>query len=445
MVYGEGEKRRVESVEKKKKNKLNTEGYSEEIDVCVILDMGSWEGRILQSCISMAISDFHSVRGYSKTRIVIHNGDSKGEPLRALSSVVDLLQNFKVRAIIGGQTSMEANFLAELGNKIKIPVISLSATTTTSSLHKYPYSVQISQEESSQATAISAIVEEFKWRDVIIVHEDIDDWTYFIPHLADALQEKSIRIASKSSLSASYNDIQITEELRRLKAFQQRVFIVHLSPSLTSRFFKTAKQLGMISKGYVWIMTLNSKDHLNLVGSSLSSVTDSMQGVIGLKSYIPASDELHNFTSRLRMKLFLSEHNMKAHDIELSAFCIQAYDVAWGLAEAVYKVSSKISWSRKPNNKLTLMDLENITTSTGGSMLLKEIFQLKFRGLSGDFQCINGKLISINAFEIVNVIGKSCRRLGFWTSVGKFTRELYSSNPGRHFLAWRICCPSKRL
>ncbi|KAK3184667.1 hypothetical protein Dsin_031953 [Dipteronia sinensis] len=411
-------------------NKTHQKSVAEEIDVGVILDMGSWEGRILQSCISMAISDFYNIHGYSKTRIVIHIRDSKGEPLRALSSVVDLVQNFKVRAIIGGQTSMEAKFLAELGNKIEIPVISLSATTTTSSLHKYPYAVEISQEESSQATAISAIVKEFKWRDVIIVHEDIDDWTYFIPHLADALQEKSIHIAYKSSLSASYNDIRITEELHRLKAFQQRVFIVHLSPSLTSRFFKAAKKLGMISKGYVWIMTLNTMDHLNLAGSS--SVTDSMQGVIGLKSYIPSTDGLHNFTSRLRMKLFLSEHNMKAYDRELSAFCIRAYDVAWGLAEAIERVSSKISLSRKPNNKLNLMDLDSITTSTGGSMLLKEIFQLKFRGLSGDFQFINGKLISINAFEIVNVIGKSYRRLGFWTSEGKFTRELYSSDSGRH-------------
>ncbi|KAI9178050.1 hypothetical protein LWI28_022130 [Acer negundo] len=172
----------------------------------------------------------------------------------------------------------------------------------------------------------------------------------------------------------------------------------------------------MIAKGYVWIMTLNSMDHLNLVGSSSSSstsVTDSMQGVISVKSYIPASDELHNFTSRLRMKLILSEHNMEAYDMELSSFCIRAYDVAWGLAEAIERVSSKISLSRKPNNKLNLMDLDNITTSTGGSMLLKEIFQLKFRGLSGDFQFINGKLISINAFEIVNVIGKGYRRLGF--------------------------------
>ncbi|KAK4849829.1 hypothetical protein QYF36_001249 [Acer negundo] len=96
------------------------------------------------------------------------------------------------------------------------------------------------------------------------------------------------------------------------------------------------------SSGYVWIMTLNSMDHLNFMGS-LSSVADSMQGVIGLKSYIPGSDELHNFTSRWRMKLFLSEHNMEAYDMELSAFCIQAYDVACGLAEAVDRVSSKIS------------------------------------------------------------------------------------------------------
>ncbi|KAI9176814.1 hypothetical protein LWI28_007525 [Acer negundo] len=206
-------------------NETHQKSVAEEIDVGVILDMGSWEGGILQSCISMAISDFHNIHGYSKQELLSTIGILKENLfVLYLPVIVDLLQNFKVRAIIGGQTSMEAKFLAELGNKIKTPIVSLSATTTTSSSHKYPYSVQISQDEFSEATSISAIVEEFKWRDVIIVHEDIDDWTYFIPHLVDALQEKSIHIAYKSSLATSYNDIQITEELHKAQGFSTKSF-----------------------------------------------------------------------------------------------------------------------------------------------------------------------------------------------------------------------------
>ncbi|KAL5736282.1 hypothetical protein ACOSQ2_031070 [Xanthoceras sorbifolium] len=111
----------------------------EEIHVGVILDMGSWEGKTLQTCISMAISDFYTKHDYYKTRVVLHTRDSKGEPLLALSSALELLQNSQVRAIFGAQTSMEAKFLAELGDKTEVSIITFSPS---SSKH-YSYFLQI--------------------------------------------------------------------------------------------------------------------------------------------------------------------------------------------------------------------------------------------------------------------------------------------------------------
>ncbi|KAK2650206.1 hypothetical protein Ddye_017695 [Dipteronia dyeriana] len=401
----------------------------EEIHLGVILNMGSRESKIVHNCISMAISDFYSVHGYYKTRVIFHTRDSKGEPLRALTSALDLLENSEVRAIIGAQTSMEAKFLAELGNKTKVPVISFSAPTGTSSpSNKYPYFFQINQDESSVATGIADIVRAFKWKDVVIIHEENDDWRDFIPHLVDLLQEKDIHISYKSSLDVSLDDSNIIEEIQKLMASEQKVFVVHMSPLLTFRFYMNAKNLGMMREGYAWIMTVKSMDYLH--SNMGSSVTESMQGVIGLKSYIPASKELYNFTSRWR-NTFSAEHNMEIKD--LNVFCIRAYDVAWALAKAAERVRPKICSRRNADDRLSLnlMDLDNITTSTHGSILVEEILKLKSKGLSGEFRFVNGKLVS-NAFEIVNVIGRSGdRRVGFWTSVGKITRELYSSSHGR--------------
>ncbi|KAK1569083.1 hypothetical protein Q3G72_032316 [Acer saccharum] len=401
----------------------------EEIHVGVILNMGSRESKIVQNCISMAISDFYSLHSYYKTRVIFHTGDSKGEPLRALSSALDLLENSEVRAIIGAQTSMEAKFLAELGDKTKVPVISFSAPTSTSSpSNKYPYFFQINQDESSQATCIADIVRAFKWKDVVIIHEENDDWRDFIPHLVDSLQEKDIHISYKSSLDVSSDDNNMIEEIQKLMASEQKVFVVHMSPLLTFRFYMNVKNLGMMHEGYAWIMTVKSMDYLH--SNMGSSVTESMQGVIGLKSYIPASKELYNFTSRWR-NTFYAEHNMEIKD--LNVFCIRAYDVAWALAKAAERARPKICSRRKADDRLSLnlMDLDNITTSTHGSILVEEILKQKFKGLSGEFQFVNGKLVS-NAFEIVNVIGRSGdRRVGFWTCVGKITRELHPSSHGR--------------
>ncbi|KAL5802814.1 hypothetical protein ACOSQ4_031119 [Xanthoceras sorbifolium] len=402
----------------------------EEIHVGVILDMGSWEGKTLQTCISMAISDFYTIHDYYKTRVVLHTRDSKGEPLLALSSALELLQNSQVRAIFGAQTSMEAKFLAELGDKTEVPIITFSPS---SSKH-YPYFLQISQSETCQAEATAAIVAAFGWRDVIIVHEDSDDWTDFVPYLVDSLQGKSVNVAYKTSFASSFKDDMIIEELYELKKFQQTIFIVHMSPSLATRIFENAKELGMMGRGYAWIMTVNSMNHLNSI-RTFSHASDSMHGVIGLRFYIPASEELRDFTSRWRKIKFHTEQDMEAYNMELNVFCVWAYDVAWGLAKAAEKLRPRISLSRKPvDSKLNLIiDLDKIATASrhgNYSILLKEILQLKFKGLSGEFQFVNGKLVS-NAFEIVNMLGKGERRVGFWTSAEKITREPYSSDHGR--------------
>ncbi|KAJ0052120.1 hypothetical protein Pint_03121 [Pistacia integerrima] len=377
-----------------------------EIDVGLIVDMGSWEGRMMQSSISMAISDFYSVNGYYKTRIVLRTRDSKGQHLLAISSAFDLLENFNLKAVIfiGAQSSVETKFLGELGEKAKIPIISFSTHSTSPFSNKlYPYLVQIAQDETSQVAAIAAIVEAFKWRNVITIHEDNDEWRVFILHLVESLQDKSIHIAYKSSLAVSSADNQINEELIKLMAFGPTVFIVHMSPILASRLFMSAKKLGMMKKGYAWILTVNSMNTNHLHSSRSFEVMDSMQGMIGLKSYVPPSKELHNFTSRWRKK-FLLETDMEV--MELTPFCIFAYDVAWGLAKAV-------EWARPKEILLT-------------EILLRS----KFKGLSGDFQFINGKLV-LNAFEIVNMIGKGERRVGFWTPEGKIAGEVYSSIHGR--------------
>lgn len=56
------------------------------VNVGVILDMGSREGKIILSCISMALSDFYHLHDNYSTRVVLHSKDSKGEPLPALSA-----------------------------------------------------------------------------------------------------------------------------------------------------------------------------------------------------------------------------------------------------------------------------------------------------------------------------------------------------------------------
>ncbi|XP_021274795.1 glutamate receptor 1.2-like [Herrania umbratica] len=399
-----------------------------EVHVGVILDMGSLEGKILQRCISMAISDFYSGHHYYKTRLVLHTRDSKGETLNALSAALNLLEDAKVGAILGPQTSLEAKFLAEFGDKYKIPVISFSTPGSFPTTTRSPYFVQIAHDQNSEVKGIAALIELYKWRNVILIHEENDDLNLdnTISFMAAFFEEKNIRIAFMSAIAASSEDDQIIEQLHELRTLQTAVFIVHLSHFLTSRLFINAKRLGMISEGYAWIVTSKGMNHLHLRDSS---IVESMQGVLGFRSYIPASEELHNFTSRLRTKLF-TEGPHAIQDMQLNILGSLAYDVAWSLKTAAERVAVKVSFNSNLDARSNSMDLDIYRTSMYGSILLQEIQRSNFKGLSGEFRFINGKLIS-NAFEIVNVLSNGEKRVGFCTSTGKITREIYESNHRR--------------
>nr|GMD86642.1 glutamate receptor 2.8-like [Ipomoea batatas] len=76
--------------------------------------------------------------------------DSKEQTLNVASSGLELLKEVKVDAIIGPQKSAQANFLMDLGDKAKVPVISFSATSP-SLRPRSPYFIQTGLSDDAQA------------------------------------------------------------------------------------------------------------------------------------------------------------------------------------------------------------------------------------------------------------------------------------------------------
>ncbi|CAH8362102.1 unnamed protein product [Eruca vesicaria subsp. sativa] len=374
------------------------------VRVGLVLNLSSVEGKIAESSVSLALSDFYTINSNYKTSVSLSVRNSRGEPLLALASAVDLLQTVGVEAIICGNSLQETKLLAEIGEKDRVPVISLNSPASLS-LRKYSNLIQVTHDSSSEARGITAFIHGFEWNSVALVYEDDDDWRESMQLLVDHFHENGVHVQSKAGYTASTTDDYVMDRLRKLKDLGTTVFVVHLSELVATHLFPCAEKLGMMGEGFAWILTAKSMNSFHeRTGHHFSK--EAMEGVVGFRSYIPISKELQNFTSRWRKSLPVEE-TVGSEVTSLSISGVWAHDVAWALARAA-------EVTRMPNMSSTL---------------LEAITNCRFKGLSGNFQIKNKNFLS-DKFEIVNLIGSGERRVGFWNSNGSFSnrRHLSSSN-----------------
>ncbi|KAG6626644.1 hypothetical protein CIPAW_15G064800 [Carya illinoinensis] len=391
------------------------------VNVGVILDLDTWKGRMGRSCINMALADFYASNSHYKTRLVLHTRDSKHDVVEAAVAALYLIKNTEVQAIIGPQNSMQANFVINLGEKAQVPTISFSATSPSLTSLRSEYFFRVAQNDSAQVKALSAVVKAFGWKQVVPIYIDNEYGEGIIPFLIDALQDVDARVPYRSIIAPLATDDAISKELYKLMTMQTRVFIVHMTTDLSSRLFTKAKEIGMMREGYVWIVTSGIA---NSFSSIEPSVVDSMQGVLGVKTYIPKTKERKNFT--IRWKRTFQQENPKITNVDLNVFGLWAYDAASALATAVEKVGGENFVSEQPNASSNLIDLETIGVSKNGPKLLKALLGVRFRGLSGAFSLLNGQIKS-STFQITNVIDDIERVVAFWTPENGLRRELMNS------------------
>nr|XP_043630236.1 glutamate receptor 2.7-like [Erigeron canadensis] len=380
-------------------NFISTVNGTKKIGIGVILDMESSFGKTNIICINMALHDFYQTHNYT-TEIVPHFRDAKHDTVEAASAAIKLLKDVKVMAIIGPHESSQAEFVVNIGNKAKVPILSL-ATSPSLSPKDDPYFVRVSHSSSTLAQPIAALVKSFSWRDVVFVYQD-DFGSELIQYLSVALQKVGANIVSWISLSRFASHDHISDELNKLKSMPTRVFVVHLLPNMASIFFKKAKEAGMMQNGYAWIVT-------NLLHTLDPSDMDSMQGVVGVKPYIPRSIELNNFEKRFQR----NNQDMKGIKVDVSG--LLAYDTTCALAMALERLGSASTF--QPQTKQSLVtDIDAIGTSKLGSTLIYEIRKTRLKGLSGDFILSDGQLGPPD-YQIVNLIGEEEKSVGLWRRI----------------------------
>ncbi|KAL2326768.1 hypothetical protein Fmac_020195 [Flemingia macrophylla] len=312
----------------------------------------------------------------------------------------DLIDNQKVQAIIGPQTWAETSLVAEVCSQKSIPLLSLADTTPEWAMKKWQFLLQSSPSQIMQMKAIAEIVKFWQLYDFSMIYEDGESSsTEVLSQLSGALTEVGSKLKHVLAIPPLVSS-SLSQQLAMLRKGHCTVFIVHLSFPLTLHLFETVKRMNMMGEGNVWITT---GTFTSLVHSLDPSSISNIQGIIGVKSYMPNLWYQHgNFYHRFRRK-FCSE-SFEEFNCEPGIFAAQAYDAAWIVVQAMRE-----------------------TNQQQGQLLLDKILQSNFTGLSGKILFTDHKLPPAHIYQIINVIGMSYKEIGFWSDGHGFSKSLDSN------------------
>ncbi|GLJ24212.1 hypothetical protein SUGI_0461620 [Cryptomeria japonica] len=388
------------------------------VHVGAIVDFDSLVGRVAKTAIELAVEDVNNdPQLLNAMRLLLHVRDAQGDSLRGASAAVDLLREEAV-AIIGPQTSQVAEFVSDVGDAGHVPIVSFSATSPLLSSSRFPYFVRMARSDASQMKAIAALVQYYGWRRIVAVYPNNDFGFGAINSLNDALTDVGSEIEYRSSISPSATTEAIREELYKLNNMQSRVFVAHMNSRLGLKLFAEAHAIGMMGPGYVWITT---DGFTSLLDTLLNTSTlASMEGIVGVKTYVPNSEKLKDFTKRWK-RIFIAKNEDEDYaQTELNQYGLLAYDSVQMVAGAITKLASSntsfnfLKPSSPPLGVGNVTDLTRIRVFQQGQRLLQHIHRTNLTGLTGAVRLRNGEL-SGSIYEIVNVVGKSYRSIGYWT------------------------------
>ncbi|KAG9159309.1 hypothetical protein Leryth_019909 [Lithospermum erythrorhizon] len=177
--------------------------------------------------------------------------------------------------------------MKQLSTKIHVPIISSHATISSfPQLHKCPHSF------SSEIEAMVDMVQGFQWHEIIFLHQDSEPSNHFASQLVDAFRDKDLVISNKISISSSVTYFNTLKILTKISKTQTRIILVDVTDvTLGSRLVLAAKKVGLMSKGYAWLITSRMSTMLNSMDQNTLNV---MEGALGIRPHLPIPSTLNS-------------------------------------------------------------------------------------------------------------------------------------------------------
>ncbi|KAL5978469.1 hypothetical protein ACLOJK_029586 [Asimina triloba] len=387
------------------------------VKIGALFTFNSTIGRVAGAAIQAAVDDVNADPSVlSGTSLQVDMQDTNCSGFLGTIQALQLMEK-DVLAVIGPQSSGIAHVISHVVDTLHVPLISFAATDPTLGALQYPYFIRTTQSDYFQMQAIADLIAFFEWKEVTTIFVDDDYGRNGISVLGDALAKHRAKIHYKAPFPPGAAENVLKDLLVELNLMEPRVYIVHVNPDSGLKLFSLAKDLGMMSNGYAWIVTDWLASVLDTTVRPNLDTMNLLQGVVAFRHYIPDSNLKRQFTSR--WSNMLKKGNVSS---SLNTYGLYAYDSVWLFARAVNEFLNdlgNISFANDPNlhdAKGSTLHFSALHTFVAGHDLLRRLLSMNFMGLTGRVQFDSDKNLVRPAFDVLNIGGTGYRRIGYWTN-----------------------------
>ncbi|CAI7857034.1 unnamed protein product [Closterium sp. NIES-53] len=316
--------------------------FPSEITIGCLVPLDTADGVSFFSAIQLAV---HHVSNDSSllpgVRIKLVAANCTYTPFPGQMAGLHLMLEERPIAIIGPTTSSQVALLSGLAGTTRIPLLSYSATDpllTTS--RQWPYFMRTVPSDATKMEAIADLLALYRYRHFVAIFTDDRFGRNGISVLENILQNRwgwqhpvVARVALKRG--REYDDAR--SSLEKLQQVRTSVMIIHAGGDGPDAVLKAAVELGMFSRGYVWITTEPTSLQSFTYDGATASFMPQVQGLISMASFVPPSPALTVF--RAEWKEHMSGQEGPSSP-KADVYSLAAYDALLLVARAVHNVLS---------------------------------------------------------------------------------------------------------
>ena len=347
----------------------------------------------------IAIDDIKSDR-LSDVAIVLASYNSSS-PRDVVDKTCDLIdQNIPV--IISASNSPNTKLQIDTAQQLHIPLISVSATDPFLNTGATPFLFTLSTSDYYQSEVIYDILVRYEWYEVTLMSSTDSYGINGLLKLHDLLGKNDrFHIIEIVYIQSSYANYGI-QELKKLKFSLSRVIILNCLESKSAEVLSKAEKFGMLTEGFVWIVTDALTSFPATLADSNGIYSPSMEGLIGITGALNKSKEYYDF----KVKFLTKYPNRTA--VDLGIYEMLFYD-ALQLATFVLKDLS-VDYHK------TDVTCTNNSPWDKGKEIMEKVLSSKYNGITGPINFTkNGESTRI-LYDVLNFKNDIFQKVGNWNN-----------------------------